>query len=162
MSEEQTNDRKKSPGIGIVFLNDVAKAVSILEELASPRGARESYKAVVNRVSAFTNRIALGLHIVDRPIPPSRIDDIWRREAKFVRAHELDSLRAALEAKILGEVKNEHRTILDRLAACEAALRIQDEAFHRESIDGLRETARRMDSALDQRITKPRDGDGST
>ncbi len=135
-------------------MSDVTKAISLLDEIASPRGARESYKAVVNRVADYTNRIAASLNIIEEPISPSRLDDIWRGEAKFVRGYELDSLRAARDTKILGNAINEHRTILDRLAAVEAALRLQDEDFHGESIDGLREMHRGVDSSMDHKVRK--------
>ncbi|SDQ98994.1 hypothetical protein SAMN05519103_00325 [Rhizobiales bacterium GAS113] len=141
-------------------MSDITMAGGLLDDIAAPRGARESYKAVLHRVTRAVNAVGAKLNIIEAPIPSNRLDDIWRREARFVRAYEMRALEAAREAKLLGEARDVRNSVLARIEALEARLAAGDQDFHRDQIAALRGSilgapatgsvgAGRRDSALD-------------
>lgn len=85
----------------------------------------------------------------------SRIEDLWRQEARRVDAEEIDAIRAARRAQQAGarEARDELAELRARLARIETALRISDTQFHRPEIDALRQSVggpRRVDCSLDE------------
>lgn len=128
MSEFFTERKEKC---GVFFMTAVAEASSLLRAIAEPRPIGDSVKAAINRAAR-----AAGLSA-------SRTEDIWRQEAKAIRAEEMDAIRlaaarrAAGDAKMLEEARAEYRRLKARLASLEQAYRISDPDFHRDQIDAL-------------------------
>jgi hypothetical protein len=142
MSEFSSGYRKIYRKVGAKPMRCVTEACEILNLVAGERYPRESYKAMLVRVTTFVNKTGAKLGLLDETIKYSRIDDIWSARIKYLYAHEMDALRAARDAIALGAAKHEHKTVLDRLAALETRLRVADEDFHRPDADGLRRLAR--------------------
>jgi len=122
----------------------VTEACEILDEVAGERRPRESYKALLVRVTTFINKVGMKAGLLEEPIKYSRLDDIWAQRIKRPYADEMDALRAARDAINLGAARNERRSILDRIEAIEARLRVADADFHSPDTAGLRELAREM------------------
>jgi hypothetical protein len=75
-----------------------------------------------------------------KPMTFGRAEDIWRKEARAIRAEEMDALRRA--SKREQETRDEAQALEARLARIEAALVAIDPDFHRDAIDALRRAAR--------------------
>lgn len=95
----------------------------------------------------------------------SRIEDLWRKEARRVDAEEMDAIRDAREAQKAAslraaiarpdarEARDELAELRARLGRIEAALRVSDPQFHRPTLDVLGVTdggPRRVDCSLDE------------
>lgn len=131
----------------VVSMSAVAEASALLRRIAEPRPVGDSVKAAITRAC---RRVA-------RHIPShwtrwhvGRAEDIWHRQAHGVWAEELDAIRAAADARILQEARNERAALRARLARLEAALRISDEDFHRPELDALGSVAGGPDRPLDR------------
>ena len=69
-------------------------AALMLHEIAEPRPVGDSVKAAITRAARAVN-VFLG----DREkLSYGRAEDLWRREARRIDAHELDAIRAAHSA----------------------------------------------------------------
>lgn len=95
----------------------------------------------------------------------SRIEDLWRKEARRVDAEEMDAIRAAREAQKAAslraafdrpdarEARDELAELRARLGRIETALRVSDPLFHRATLDalgGVDGGPRRVDRSLDE------------
>lgn len=67
------------------------RAALLLQEIAEPRPIGDSVKAAITRAAKAVNAF-----LSDREkLSYGRAEDIWRREARRIDAHELDAIRAA-------------------------------------------------------------------
>lgn len=131
----------KYPEFSETSMSAVAEASVLLRRIAEPRMADDSVKTLIVRAARKVSRFF--------PLTPSRAEDIWRREARLIRAEEMDAIRKAAEDRIVGEVKRERSELETRLARLEALL-LQDEEFHSPEVAALRQLAGRKDSTLDE------------
>lgn len=108
-------------------MSAVAEASSLLREVAEPRPVGDTVKEAINRAARRVSKFA------SRPISASRVEDIWRQEARAVRAEEMDAIRKAAEARqqrqIEQEDRNEHTRLLQRLAFLEQRMATIDPGF---------------------------------
>lgn len=91
-----------------------AEAASLVRQIAEPWQVGDTVKAAINRVA---RRVGL---------KPSRVEDIWRREARVIRAEEMDAIRAAADRQALEGAQGEYQRLSERIAALEALLAVQD------------------------------------
>lgn len=127
-------------------MSAVAEASALLWEIAEPRPVGDTIKKAVNRVAQRVTKYLPPKQVMT----PGRAEDIWRKEARLIRAEEMDAIRKAADARIVREAKVERSKLEDRVARLEAALFIQDADFHQPSLDALRGMAGREDRALDR------------
>lgn len=120
----------------------VAEAASLLRTVAEPRPVGDTVKAAINRAAKRVSKY------LREPMRPGRAEDIWRGEARMVRAEELDAIRRAAEARLIREARREFTQLDARIARLEALL-VQDPEFHRVEADALRAVAGRPDRPVD-------------
>lgn len=95
-------------------MSAAVEASQLLQILAAPWTAGESVKGAIRRAGRKAD------------LPPGLAKRIWYGEARRIDAEVMDKLRAAAaDAHQLEAAINARRSILDRLAACEAALGLQ-------------------------------------
>ena len=133
MAGKQTTSSGKTTESAEVRMSAGAEAISLIEAIAAPC----SVKDMANRVSRLVTR---ELQHVGKAMRPSRVEDIWRGEARRIDADELDALRRA--AGLQKEAYNELATLRARIDRLEAALRLSDADFHQPQADALRELGR--------------------
>ena len=142
MSAKHPAKSVNPPACTVLLMSAAIEASDLIRQLADPCPAGDSVKAAINRalrrVSPF----------LPWPMKPSRAEDIWRREARAIRAEEMDALRAAKAAKEKAEFKHEAAAVEARLARIEAALFAADEDFHGPAIDALRRASRPFGKAF--------------
>lgn len=118
----------------VLLMTAVCEASDLMRQLAEPCPAGDSVKAAINRAA----------HRVSKFLPwqmkPGRAEDIWRKEARAIRAEEMDALRAA--AKREKALVDETSVLEARLARVEAALLSIDADFHSDAVDALRRASR--------------------
>ena len=97
-----------------VVMTAQVEARHLVEMIAGPLRLGENVKGALSRVARAT-----GLN--DR-----RVRGIWHNEARSIRSEEMDRLRqAARDARAREQTRDEHRSVLAKLAACDAALGVQ-------------------------------------
>lgn len=131
-------------------MTGVARASELLDEMAEVWPRRLSFKALVGRATEAVNKAGRSAGYLKDNIKHSRIEDLWRQEARRIDAEELDAIRAAHDALILRKARDRHQELINRIERLEAALRLSDADAHRALFGGLRELAGRKDSAVDQ------------
>jgi hypothetical protein len=132
------NPTEKSGKCSEVFLmSAVAEASHLLRQLAEPRPVGDTIKAAINRAARRVK------------IKAGRVEDIWRQEARAVRAEEMDAIRRA----VMEEARLEYSRLVNRIASIEATLRRSDPDFHSTDINGLRELQRDAGS-LDRSVDR--------
>ncbi|WP_428029782.1 hypothetical protein [Ancylobacter sp.] len=131
-------------------MSGVAQASEALDQLVQPWPARKSFKEAVAIATKLVNDIGIKSKILSAPIKHSRIEDLWKREARRVNAEELDAIRAARDAKLQRNASDQHQRLVARIARLEAALRLSDEDAYRELAGERRELARGADRPLDR------------
>lgn len=119
----------------------VAEAASLLRSVAEPRPVGDTVKAAINRAARRVSK-----HLRE-PMRASRAEDIWRGEARMIRAEEIDAIRKAADARLLREVRLEFTQLDARLARLEA-LMVQDAEFHSPESDALHAMGRRSSDAV--------------
>jgi hypothetical protein len=118
-------------------MSAVAEAATLLRQVAEPRPVGDTVKAAINRAA---RRVS---------IRPGRVEDIWREEAKAIRAEEMDAIRrAAAQERVAREAKHELAELDARIARLEALL-VHDEDHYRPQVDALRSVARRPHRPVD-------------
>lgn len=132
-------------------MRGVIEASSLLDEISAPRLGRETYKAVLGRVTCFVNEIGMRLELLERPISPNRLDDIWRREARWTRSDEMDALRAARDEKLLRDARHARNSLLDKIASAQTALRVADEDMLGDQAEALGRSIGGLDRPMGQR-----------
>lgn len=109
MSENTTpNSVKRSE---VLLMTAVAEASSLLRQLAEPRPIGDTVKAAISRAARLAR------------MNYSRAEDIWRREAKMVRAEEMDVLRQAK----LEHARAEYARLKRKIAALESIQGLLDQ-----------------------------------
>lgn len=125
-----------------------SEAAERLRFIAEPRPIGDNVKAAINRASARVSRYW--------PLSPSRAEDIWRKEARVIRAEEMDAIRRACAEREASEAKaREHaRSVGTIFAGVAERLRASsDPEFHREDIAALVDAARLL-GALDRPVAE--------
>lgn len=131
MSEFATENSEKRPEATVSFMTATIEASFLLRQLAEPRRADDTVKAMIRRVSRL-----IGL-------PQSRTEDLWRQEARLVRAEEMDAIRTAARVRQEEEAAREEfrdfSKFVARLEALEARLSVgsSDPDFHRDQADAM-------------------------
>lgn len=116
-------------------MSGVAKASALLDELAMPWPPRSNFKDAITRVTKAVNTVARRAGILNEPIKHSRIEDLWRKEARRIDAEEMDAIRAAVVAAKVG-------TLADQLQALESTLALVDPEYFGPAMQVLREASR--------------------
>lgn len=105
----------------------VEEASTLLRRTAEPRPIGDSVKAAIRRAA---RRVGLSF---------GRAEDIWYRQARLVRAEEMDAIRkAAAQRTQEQKARNDYQELMDLLSILEHRLAMVDEEFHRGSIDAQR------------------------
>lgn len=136
MSANHSARADKSPECTVLLMSATMEASDLIRQLAEPCPAGDSVKAAINRA---LRRVSPHL---PWPMKASRAEDIWRREARAIRAEEMDALRAAKAAREKAEFAHEAAAVETRLARIEAALFAADPEFHSDAIAALRRASR--------------------
>lgn len=123
MSGDRTENSGNRTAHGGSPVSASAEAASLVRQIAEPWQVGDTVKAAINRVA---RRVGLR---------PSRVEDIWRREARVIRAEEMDAIRAAADEKTLEGARGEYQRLSERIAALEALLVVQDEDFRGPAAD---------------------------
>lgn len=134
MQEFPSEKSENLPESTVLLMSAVCEASSLMRSIAEPCPAGDSVKAAINRAARKASRF------MARPMKPGRAEDIWRKEARAIRAEEMDALRAA--AKREKAFRDETSAVEARLARIEAALLSIDPDFHRDTVDALRRAGR--------------------
>ena len=131
MSEKRTENSEFHPECEVLFMSAVAEASSLLREIAEPRPIGDTVKAAITRAA---RRVGLRA---------GRVEDIWRQEARAIRAEEMDAIRRAVtNRKHMEEARAEALSFSQRLERLERQYLVSDEDFHSPQIDALRGTPR--------------------
>lgn len=92
-------------------------AAGYFEKIAGPQSVRATLKGAINCIVSEIRR-ATGYQI-----KPSRVEDIWRGEARRIDWREMDAIRATAAARSKeardDRYRADHAEILERLAALE-------------------------------------------
>jgi len=105
-------------------MSGVAKASELLDEMYSMWPGRVSFKDAVRRATDAVNKAGRAAGYLRSPIKHSRIEDLWRQEARRVDAEELDAIRAAHNGLLMRDARDQHQQMLARIERIEAALRL--------------------------------------
>lgn len=119
-------------------MNAVVEAIGLVRAAAGPPAGYESVKAGIRRAARAVG-IETGL-----------AKRLWYGEVRRIDAELMDRLRRAADARARKEASCEYGTLLARIAACEAALRLPEPNLDRPDDHELRGLARGADRALDQ------------
>lgn len=141
MSEKFPKDSDFRSSCEVVFMTAVAEASSLLKTIAEPRPIGDTVKAAIRRAAKQAG-LTFG-----------RAEDIWRQEARAIRAEEMDAIRRAAARPDVEEARAEYQTtqsMLARIAALEAALRVRDQDFHSQEIAALGELSGRVGRPVDR------------
>lgn len=68
-------------------MSAVAEASTLLRQVAEPRPVGDTVKQAINRAARRVSKF--------NPMSAGRCEDIWRQEARAIRAEEMDAIRAA-------------------------------------------------------------------
>jgi hypothetical protein len=136
------------PNKEVFLMSAVAEASTLLRSVAEPCPAGDSVKSAINRAA---KRVA-------KFIPPhwssrwhaGRAEDIWRQEARGVWAEEMDAIRRAADARLAQEARNEHRTLMARIARIETAMGLPDADFAEPHVDAFRQSVGGSHRAVDR------------
>ena len=122
--------------MALEFSSEIDEAAALARRCAGPVAAGESVKGLIRRVAMRTG------------LPPGRVKGIWYREARQIRAEEMDALRrrARLARQEEDEARGEYRSLAERLARIETLL----DSFmaHSRGPDGAARCA--MDRGVDR------------
>lgn len=135
MSEKFTAVSVTRTANKVMHMTGVAKASALLDELSMPWPPRSNFKEAVTRVTKAVNAAARRAGILDEPIKHSRIEDLWRKEARRIDAEEMDAIRAAVVAAKAG-------SLVDQLQALESTLALVDPEYFGPALQVLREASR--------------------
>lgn len=98
-------------------MSTVAEAAALLRTIAEPRPVGDTVKAAINRAA---KRVSRFLH---NPMSASRAEDLWREEARAVRAEEMDALRRAAGEQAAVEAQHVYQQLTELIARAEILLR---------------------------------------
>lgn len=112
-----------------------AEAASLLRSVAEPRPVGDTVKEAINRAARLT-----GLRY-------GRAEDIWRQEARTIRADEMDRIRRAAEKKLVREARDEFGELELRIKRLEALL-VQDADLRGPEADAVRPMGRPVDRSM--------------
>lgn len=130
---ETSSENSESPTMSAVF-----EASKHVRALAEPWRAGDSAKAGIRR-AARNAGIAHGL-----------AKRLWYGEARRIDSELMDKLRvAARDRQSLEAAQDAHRSIIERIAACEAALGLRNADPVGLEPDAMGRAGRDPDSALD-------------
>lgn len=78
-------------------MSSVMEAAGLLRQIAEPAPVGDKVKAAIGR--AYREVKSAATTLGHRPPRFSRVEDLWRQEARSVRAEEMDAIRAAHAAR---------------------------------------------------------------
>jgi cell division septum initiation protein DivIVA len=137
MSEKCTNTSGKiTESAEVIHMSAGTEAVSLIEAIAAPCTVKDAMNRVARLVSSELRRAGLP------PMKASRVEDIWRAEARSIRADEMDALRRARDKALKQEAQDELSQLRARIERLEAALRVSDADFFGPQLDALGGMAR--------------------
>jgi len=145
-TERRPNPTERKASI----MSGVAKASELLDEMSSAWPARISFKDAVGRATDAVNKAGRAAGFLRDPIKHSRIEDLWRREARRIDAEELDAIRAAHDAMLKRDARDQHQKMLARIERLEAALRLSDADAYRTLAGEQIKQHGGLDRALDR------------
>lgn len=105
------------------------EAANLLRRIAEPRGADDSVKVMIGRAARRVSEFW--------PLSAGRAENIWRKEARVIRAEEMDAMRAAARQRQEEAGRAKASELIERYAKIAEHLRKVDPDFYREQIDGL-------------------------
>jgi hypothetical protein len=117
----------------IKTMSAAVEAPVLITKLIGLRPIGESQKAAFNRAAREISKLMRA-----GSMTATRLEDIYRGEARRIDADEMDALRAAARHPASIEARNDIAELRSRLARIEAALSVQDAQFHGPAIDALR------------------------
>lgn len=120
-------------------MSAVDEASTLLRKIAEPRPVGDSVKSAITRAARRVSALF--------PLSMSRAEDIWRKEARLIRAEEMDAIRRLADRRIVEEAQRERSELERRISRLEALL-VQDEDFYRSGLDALREMAGRKNRPM--------------
>jgi hypothetical protein len=124
MSEKQS---AKSEMSEVASMTAVAEAQTLIHRVVGPRGSDDSVKAMIAKAA---RRVG---------ITYERAKAIWYREARVIRAEEMDRLRTlAAESPDEEAARNEFAELTARINRLECLLGTTDADFHGPQIAALR------------------------
>lgn len=131
-------------------MSSVMEAAGLLRQIAEPAPVGDKVKAAIGRAYREVKSAASALG--HRPPRFSRVEDLWRQEARSVRAEEMDAIRAAHAARnkvrqLADEGAKANAEIADlraRLARLETMLEQVDPDFFGPTRGALREQMGRL------------------
>lgn len=135
MSENVTASSVNRAADKVNRMSGVAKASALLDRLSEPWPARSNFKDAVTRVTKAVNAVAKRAGILDQPIKHSRIEDLWRKQARRIDAEEMDAIRATLVLARAGDLSL-------HLQALESTLALVDPEYFGPAMQVLREASR--------------------
>ena len=156
MSDNDTEFSANRTEHKVRVMSAVVRASEHLRELSKPCSPGEGVKGAINRVAKLVNDVGRARGILKDPIRTSRIEDMWRRQARRIDAEEMDAIRAALalkesaqKEKNVNDAQAEYAGLVARIAALEAALRLCTTDEGRSSLAALLQAGRPMDRPMD-------------
>jgi hypothetical protein len=118
-----------APTAEVFKMSAAVEARDLIASIAGPA-------AIGSKVKEAFWRVAMQTGLSQR-----RVRGIWNREAKAIRAEELDALRRAAPGRVR---VNDIEHFAARIEALESRLAAIDPEFHRSTIDAARHLNRRV------------------
>lgn len=157
MSENDTEFSAYRTEHKVRVMSAVAEASQHLHELSKPCAPGESIKGAITRIAKLVNKVGREQKILRDPIKVSRIEDMWRKQARRIDAEEMDAIRAtralvkaAQQEKNENDARAEFADLNAKIATLEAALRLCTTDEGRAALAAFFQTGRPLDSAMDQ------------
>lgn len=119
-------------------MSDAATAQMKMHEAWPELAGRINVEATLYKAFRFMEPIVQPR--IARKFTMRRVRSIHEGQARRIDGAEMDALDKAL----IQEARNEQQKLRARLAALDARLALEDEAFHGPTLEALREQARRM------------------
>lgn len=139
----------------VEHMSAIAEASQHLQVLSMPCRPGESIKGAIYRVAKIVNDVGLKRNILREPIRISRIEDMWRKQARRIDAEEMDAIRAARAAieaaqkeKNVHDARAEYADLTARIGLLETALRIYGTHEGRSALDALLQAGCPLDRAV--------------
>lgn len=143
----------------VKHMSAIAEASQHLRALSMPCRPGEGVKSAINRVAKIVNDVGIERKILRERIRVSRIEDMWREQARRIDAEEMDAIRAARAAaeaaneaaqkeKNVHEARTQYADLTARIGLLEDALRIYGSNEGRVAMDALLQAGCSLDRAV--------------
>jgi hypothetical protein len=135
VSENLTEFSVNRTATKVSSMSGVVQASALLDKLSEPWPPRSSFKDAITRVTQAINKVSKARGILSEPIKHSRVEDLWRKQARRIDAEEMDAIRAALVAAKAGD-------LINQLEDLERTLVVVDPEYFGPAVQVLREATR--------------------